>query len=198
MSALRRAGKRSADVLVSLLLLVVASPIMLLTALAIVLESGGPVLYRQRRMGRNGVDFDMLKFRSMVRDAEKKSGPIWAGQDDPRVTRVGRIIRRVRLDELPQLINVLRGEMSFVGPRPERRHFVEQLEQEIPYYALRMTVRPGLTGWAQVQYRYGATVEDAREKLKYDLFYIKNSNALYDLWIMIKTVKVVATASGSR
>ena len=197
-SPLRRAGKRTADIGVSLLLLVLAAPVMALTAFLIMLESGRPVLYRQRRMGRGGVDFDMLKFRSMVHDAEKKSGPTWAGHDDPRVTRVGRVIRKLRLDELPQLINVLRGEMSFVGPRPERRHFVEQLEKEIPYYSLRSTVRPGITGWAQVEYRYGATVEDAKEKLKYDLFYIKNSNALYDLWIMLKTVKVVLTASGAR
>jgi sugar transferase (PEP-CTERM system associated) len=197
-SPLRAAGKRVADIGVSLLLLLVAAPIMVLTAFLIMLESGRPVLYRQRRMGRGGVDFDMLKFRSMVHDAEKKSGPTWAGHDDPRVTRVGRVIRKLRLDELPQLINVLRGEMSFVGPRPERRHFVEQLEKEIPYYSLRFTVRPGITGWAQVEYRYGATVEDAKEKLKYDLFYIKNSNALYDLWIMLKTVKVVLTGSGAR
>jgi exopolysaccharide biosynthesis polyprenyl glycosylphosphotransferase len=197
-SPLRRAGKRIADIGVSLVLLILAAPIMIVTALLIMAESGGPVLYRQRRMGRGGIDFDMLKFRSMVQDAEKKSGPTWAGHDDPRVTRVGKILRKLRLDELPQLINVLRGQMSFVGPRPERRHFVEQLEKEIQYYSLRTTVRPGITGWAQVQYRYGATVEDAREKLKYDLFYIKNSNALYDLWIMLKTVKVVLTASGAR
>jgi len=197
-SPLRLAGKRAADIGMSLLLLVLSAPIMVLTALLILSESGLPVLYRQRRMGRGGVDFDMLKFRSMVQDAERKSGPTWAGHDDPRVTRVGKVIRKLRLDELPQLINVLRGEMSFVGPRPERRHFVELLEREIPYYSLRTTVRPGITGWAQVQYRYGATVEDAREKLKYDLFYIKNANPLYDLWITIKTVKVVLTASGSR
>ena len=197
-SPLRRAGKRTADIGVSLVLLLVTAPIMVLTALAILWESGRPVLYRQHRVGRGGIEFDILKFRSMVQDAEKKSGPTWAGHDDPRVTRVGKIIRKLRFDELPQLVNVLRGEMSFVGPRPERRHFVEQLEREIPYFSLRETVRPGITGWAQVQYRYGATVEDAREKLKYDLFYIKNSNAFYDLWIMLKTVKVVLTASGAR
>ena len=197
-SPLRRMGKRVGDVAASLLLLLVAAPIMLLTAVAILMETGRPVLYRQRRMGRAGNEFYMLKFRSMVRDAEKKSGPTWAGHDDPRITRVGGIVRKLRIDELPQMINVLRGEMSFVGPRPERRHFVEQLEKGIPYYALRMAVRPGITGWAQVQYRYGATVEDAREKLKYDLFYIKNSNPLYDLWILLKTVKVVLTAAGAR
>lgn len=198
MSPVRGAGKRAADIGMSLLLLTVSAPIIALTALAILIESGRPVMFRQRRMGRGGIDFSMLKFRSMVNDAEKKSGPTWAGENDPRVTRVGRIIRKLRIDELPQLINVLSGEMSFVGPRPERRHFVEQLEREIPYYSLRTTVRPGITGWAQIQYPYGATVDDAREKLKYDLFYIKNANALYDLWITLKTVKVVLTASGAR
>jgi sugar transferase (PEP-CTERM system associated) len=197
-SPLRRIGKRAGDIAMSLAVLLVAAPILIVTAVAIVLDSGRPVLYRQRRLGRNGREFDMLKFRSMVQHAEKKSGPTWAGQNDPRVTRVGRIIRKLRIDELPQLINVLRGEMSFVGPRPERKHFVEQLEKTIVYYSLRMTVRPGITGWAQVQYRYGATAEDALEKLKYDLFYIKNSNALYDLWILIKTVKVVLSGSGAR
>jgi sugar transferase (PEP-CTERM system associated) len=197
-SVVRRIAKRVGDLALSLIVLILTAPLMLLTAVLIALESGRPVLYRQRRMGRNGVEFDMLKFRSMVQDAEKKSGPTWAGQDDPRVTRVGRIIRKLRIDELPQLINVFRGEMSFVGPRPERKHFVEQLEKKILYYSLRMTVRPGITGWAQVQYRYGATVEDALQKLKYDLFYIKNSNALYDLWILVKTVKVVLAGTGAR
>ncbi len=197
-SAMRRIYKRVCDLVLSFLVLVLASPVMLVTAALIALESGTPVLYRQRRMGRRGVEFDMLKFRSMVKDAEKKSGPMWAGQNDPRVTRVGRVIRKLRIDELPQLINVFRGEMSFVGPRPERKHFVEQLERRLSYYALRMTVRPGITGWAQVQYGYGATVEDALVKLKYDLFYIKNSNVLYDLWILIKTVKVVLMGTGAR
>jgi sugar transferase (PEP-CTERM system associated) len=197
-SVVRRIAKRLGDIAVSLVVLILTAPVMLVTAALIALESRGPVLYRQRRMGRNGVEFDMLKFRSMVQDAEQKSGPTWAGQNDPRVTRIGRVIRKLRIDELPQVINVFRGEMSFVGPRPERKHFVEQLQKEISYYSLRMTVRPGITGWAQVQYRYGATVEDALYKLKYDLFYIKNSNALYDLWILIKTVKVVFMGSGAR
>lgn len=197
-SPMRRSGKRLADIAVSLVLLILTAPILALTAFCIYLESRHPILYRQRRIGLRGAGFDMLKFRSMVHDAETKSGPTWAGQNDPRITKVGRIIRKVRIDELPQLINVLRGEMSFVGPRPERPHFVEQLEKEIQYYSLRTTVRPGITGWAQVKYRYGATVDDAREKLKYDLFYIKNSNALYDLWIMLKTIRVVVTASGAR
>lgn len=197
-SALRRMQKRLGDIALSLLLLLLAAPLMLLTAALIAVETGRPILYRQKRVGRNGKEFDMLKFRSMVADAEKQSGPVWAGQNDPRVTRVGNIIRRLRIDELPQLVNVLRGEMSFVGPRPERKHFILQLEKEIEYYSLRTTVRPGITGWAQVMYRYGATTEDAREKLKYDLFYIKNSSALYDLWILLKTVKVVLTAAGAR
>jgi lipopolysaccharide/colanic/teichoic acid biosynthesis glycosyltransferase len=146
----------------------------------------------------NGQEFDVLKFRSMRENAERESGPTWARTDDPRVTRVGRIIRKLRIDELPQLFNVLRGEMSFVGPRPERMHFVRQLEERIPYYGLRMTTRPGITGWAQVEYRYGASEEDALEKLKYDLYYIKNSNLLLDLWIVLKTIRVCVVGSGAR
>ncbi|HEX4824861.1 MAG TPA: TIGR03013 family XrtA/PEP-CTERM system glycosyltransferase [Candidatus Polarisedimenticolaceae bacterium] len=190
--------KRAMDITLSLLLLLLAAPAMLLIAIAIRLDSRGPVIYRQRRMGLNGREFDILKFRSMAEDAEKHSGPTWAGDNDSRISRVGRILRKLRLDELPQLINVLRGEMSFVGPRPERAHFVEQLEKQIPYYTLRMVVRPGVTGWAQVCYQYGATVEDALEKLKYDLFYIKNSSVLLDLWIVLKTVRVVTFTSGAR
>jgi lipopolysaccharide/colanic/teichoic acid biosynthesis glycosyltransferase len=171
---------------------------MALLAIAVRLDSRGPALYRQRRMGRNGREFEVLKFRSMVVDAEELSGPTWAHKNDPRVTRLGRVIRKLRLDELPQLFNVVRGEMSFVGPRPERRHFVEQLERIIPYYSLRMAVRPGLTGWAQVSYGYGATVEESLEKLKYDLYYIKNCNGLFDLWITLKTFKVLLSGSGAR
>ena len=139
-----------------------------------------------------------MKFRSMHQDAEGTSGPTWARENDPRVTRVGRWIRALRIDELPQLFNILRGEMSFVGPRPERAHFIRQLERRLPYYTLRMTVRPGLTGWAQVEYGYGATEEDALEKLKYDLYYIKNGNLLFDLWIVLKTIKVVLSGRGAR
>jgi sugar transferase (PEP-CTERM system associated) len=197
-SALRTFLKRSGDLGLSLLLLVLASPVMLLTALAIRLTSRGPVLYRQQRLGHNGREFDLLKFRSMVADAEARSGPTWTREFDPRVTLVGRLIRPARIDELPQLINVLRGEMSFVGPRPERAHFVRQLEEKIPYYGLRMTVRPGITGWAQVEYRYGATDEEALEKLKYDLYYIKNGNFLMDLWIVLKTARVILSGSGAR
>jgi lipopolysaccharide/colanic/teichoic acid biosynthesis glycosyltransferase len=134
----------------------------------------------------------------MRQNAEQKSGPMWAQADDPRVTRVGRIIRKLRIDELPQLFNVLKGEMSFVGPRPERAHFVHRLEEKIPYYGLRMTLRPGITGWAQVEYGYGASDQDALEKLKYDLYYIKNNNLLLDLWIVLKTIKVVLLGSGAR
>jgi sugar transferase (PEP-CTERM system associated) len=197
-SPIRLAAKRMMDLLLSLILLVVSAPVVLVTAVLIRLDSRGPVFYRQKRMGSGGREFQLLKFRSMVQDAEGRSGPTWARADDPRITRVGRLLRNLRIDEIPQLINVFRGEMSFVGPRPERRHFVEQLERRIPYYRLRMSARPGITGWAQVQYRYGASEEDAVEKLKYDLYYIKNCNALFDLWIALKTIKVVLMGSGAR
>ncbi len=195
-TALRSILKRFADIGVSLALLVLTAPLMLFTALLIRLTSRGPILYRQPRLGMNGHEFNLLKFRSMVHDAEALSGPTWATQFDQRITWVGKIIRPARIDELPQLFNVLRAEMSFVGPRPERAHFVSQLEQRVPYYGLRMTVRPGLTGWAQVSYRYGASLEDALEKLKYDLYYIKNNNLLLDIWIILKTVKVVIFGQG--
>jgi sugar transferase (PEP-CTERM system associated) len=197
-SPIRAALKRITDIVHSVALLVVSSPLMLLTATAVVLESGFPILYRQLRLGVGGKEFEVLKFRSMVQDAEAGRGPTWAAENDPRVTRVGRVIRKLRIDELPQLVNVLRGEMSFVGPRPERAHFVQRLMEKIPYYGLRMTVRPGITGWAQVEYQYGATDEDALEKLKYELYYIKNYNVLLDLWIVLKTVKVVLFGAGAR
>jgi len=197
-SSTRRFLKRAADLTHASLLLLLSAPVMALTALLIRLDSPGPILYRQKRLGMNGQEFDVLKFRSMRQDAERDSGPTWAQTDDPRITRVGRIIRKLRIDELPQLFNVLRGEMSFVGPRPERGHFVRQLEERIPYYGLRMTARPGITGWAQVEYRYGASEEDALEKLKYDLYYIKNSNLLFDLWIVLKTIRVCVVGSGAR
>ncbi len=196
-SPVRKFGKRSTDIVAAGVLLMLASPVMALVALLVRLDSRGPILYSQQRLGRNGRLFDLLKFRSMVLDAEKLTGPTWAAKRDPRVTRVGRILRALRLDELPQLFNVLRGEMSFVGPRPERPHFVRQLEETIPYYGLRMSVRPGITGWAQVRYRYGATVEDALEKLKYDIYYIKNYNLLFDVWIILKTVRVVLLGGGA-
>ena len=197
-SPARVAIKRVLDVALSVGLLIVASPVMLAAAAAIRLDSPGPVLYRQKRLGLKGKEFFLLKFRSMVRDAERKSGPVWAREGDPRVTRVGRLLRATRIDELPQIFNVLGGQMSFVGPRPERRHFVEQLEKSIPFYRLRTAVRPGVTGWAQVMYRYGASEEDAVEKLKYDLYYVKHLNPLFDLWIVLKTIKVVLSGDGAR
>lgn len=195
---LRMIIKRAADIVLSALLLVLTAPLMVLTTILIKLDSRGLVIYRQDRLGREGQSFRLLKFRSMRQGAENESGPTWASDFDPRVTRIGRVIRKLRVDELPQLINVLRGEMSFVGPRPERAHFVKQLEKRIPYYGLRMVVRPGVTGWAQVQYGYAGSDEDAKEKLKYDLFYIKNANPILDLWIVLKTIGVVLGGSGAR
>jgi exopolysaccharide biosynthesis polyprenyl glycosylphosphotransferase len=183
----RKYSKRAFDVLLSLTMLVLTLPAFILTALAVWLESSGrgPVFYRQERVGRNGVTFEVLKFRSMTVDAEHDGVPTWATRDDGRVTRVGRFIRGARLDELPQLINVLKGEMSFVGPRPERPEFVETLAERIPYYTMRHRVTPGITGWAQIRYPYGASEGDAREKLEYDLYYIKNYSLFLDLIIIL-------------
>jgi sugar transferase (PEP-CTERM system associated) len=198
-SPLQRALERSFDILASLGLLVIALPFMLLAVLAIRMEDGwrAPVLYRQRRVGRYGRSFDVLKFRSMSVDAEQGEA-IWAVKNDPRVTRVGSVMRKTRIDELPQLLNVLRGEMSFVGPRPERPEFVERLEQKIPYYRERHTVKPGITGWAQLCYPYGSTEKDALEKLQYDLYYVKNRSLLFDLAILMQTVEVVLWGKGAR
>jgi lipopolysaccharide/colanic/teichoic acid biosynthesis glycosyltransferase len=171
---------------------------MLVTALCICLDSGLPVLYRQRRVGQDGRVFTLYKFRSMRVDAESTGAPRWASTGDDRTTRVGRFIRKWRLDELPQLINVLRGEMSFVGPRPERPYFVDQLTKQIPYYALRHSAKPGITGWAQVRYQYGASVDDAIEKLQYDLYYLKNRSLFLDIMIMFATVEVVLWGRGAR
>jgi sugar transferase (PEP-CTERM system associated) len=190
--------KRVMDVGLSLTMLLVTAPVMLLISIAICLESKGPAIYRQARIGLRGDVFDVLKFRSMQQDAEARNGAQWAQADDPRVTRVGRLLRKYRLDELPQLINVLRGQMSFVGPRPERPYFVEQLRKEISYYDERHSVRPGITGWAQVQYTYGASVEDAFRKLEYDLFYLKNLSVFFDCAIILRTVHIVFTGSGGR
>jgi len=195
---IRTVLKRGADIFLSVVLLLFTLPVMALAALAIRLDSAGPILFRQDRMGMDGKNFQVLKFRSMKHGAEKKSGPTWATKYDPRITRVGRFIRKVRIDELPQLFNVLRGEMSFVGPRPEREHFVRQLEETIPYFGLRMAVRPGITGWAQVRHGYADTMEDAVEKLKYDLYYIKNNNLMLDMWIVLKTIGVVLGARGAQ
>ena len=192
--------KRVFDLVVSVVLLVVTSPIMLLTALAIGIESGfrAPILYCQRRVGANDEEFEICKFRSMVPDAEGDGGARWATADDDRITRVGRFIRRYRIDELPQILNVLRGEMSFVGPRPERPEFVRHLENIFPHYADRHRVKPGLTGWAQIRYAYGASDEEALDKLQYDLYYVKNRSLYLDLTILLQTAEVVLWGRGAR
>ena len=190
--------RRLISTTVSLTCLLVSLPLIPLIILAIKLSSRGAVLYRQKRVGRNGVVFTCYKFRTMRPDAEADTGPTWANDDDPRVTRVGHFLRRTRLDEIPQLWNVLRGDMGFVGPRPERPEFVEWLSREIPYYHLRHIIRPGITGWAQVNYQYGASVEESKEKLKYDLSYIKNISLMLDLMIVFETVKTVLQRRGSR
>lgn len=177
---------------------VLSMPIMLLTALAVKLDSRGPVFYVQERVGKNGRTFKIFKFRSMRVGAEAKTGPVWAEEDDPRVTRVGRVIRKLRFDELPQFVNVIRGDMNFVGPRPERPMFVEQLGEIVPYYSQRHVVKPGLTGWAQIKYPYGASVEDSIEKLRYDLYYIKNQSLLLDAIIVFETIKIVMFGRGGR
>ena len=196
-SALLVAAKRMLDVFASLFLLLMALPIMGIVALAIWLESGSPILFRQERIGLGGRPFQILKFRSMNNDAEEH-GPKWAADGDHRVTLVGRIIRQLRLDELPQAVNVLRGEMSFVGPRPERAIFCRILEAETPFYALRYSVRPGITGWAQVKYQYGSSIEEAKTKLEYDLFYIKHLSLTLDLAILFETAKVVLWQRGAK
>lgn len=193
-----QAAKRATDIIVSLLLLLLACPLMAVTALAVKLDSRGPVFYRQQRAGLHGLPFTVLKFRSMAVDAEAAGSPRWAQKQDPRITRVGSFIRSMRIDELPQLLNVLRGEMSMIGPRPERPHFVEQLARVIPFYRERSCVKPGLTGWAQVNFPYGASIEDAREKLAYDLYYVKNRGMLLDLLILASTVRVVLFREGAR
>ena len=196
-SGLYEAVSRLLDVAVSLTLLVLTLPLTLVTAVLVKLESPGPLFYRQTRVGLHGKPFDVLKFRSMRADAEK-DGPRWAAAKDNRVTRVGAVIRKVRVDEIPQVINVLRGEMSFVGPRPERPVFVEDLARRIPYYESRHEVKPGITGWAQINYPYGASYEDARRKLSYDLYYIKNRSLFLDAIIILQTVKVLLWNDGAR
>ena len=190
--------KRALDVTASLALLILTLPALVCAALAIRLDDGGPVFYRQQRIGRYGRPFDIYKFRTMRVDAEAQCGPCWAAHRDARVTRVGRFLRYMLIDELPQILNVLRGEMSFVGPRPERPFFVERLVADIPFYAERHRVRPGITGWAQVNHPYGASVADARAKLSYDLYYIKNFTILFDLRIMAQTVRTVLFPDGVR
>ncbi len=190
--------KRSFDVAVSLVLLAVTLPILLVAMFAIFLESGVPVFYRQERVGQGGVPFTILKLRTMAQDAEKDGRPRWAGANDPRITAVGRFLRRSRIDELPQLFNVLRGDMSFVGPRPERPFFVQHLLEDIPYYDVRHSVKPGVTGWSQVRYPYGASVDDSLAKLQYDLYYVKNHSLFLDLLILVDTVQVVLLGKGAR
>jgi lipopolysaccharide/colanic/teichoic acid biosynthesis glycosyltransferase len=194
----RLTGKILIDDLKPSWLIFVTAPLMLLTAIAVKLESTGPAIYRQKRVGESGRVFLIYKFRSMRADAEQAGQPVWARDKDERVTRVGRFIRVTRLDELPQLWNVMRGDMSFVGPRPERPFFVEQLAREIPFYMQRHAVKPGLTGWAQVKYRYGSTIEDAMEKLRYDLYYIKHLSVFFDLTIALDTVKVILFGKGAK
>jgi sugar transferase (PEP-CTERM system associated) len=190
-------AKRFLDIMVSFFGLAFSLPVTLLSALIIKLESPGPVFYKQERVGEKGKVFKVVKFRSMRSDAEK-DGPVWAMKNDTRVTRYGSFIRKVRIDEIPQMWNVLKGEMSFVGPRPERPVFVEQLTKTIPYYALRHIVKPGITGWAQICYPYGASEEDALRKLEYDLYYIKNLSLQMDLWIIFQTIKTVLFQKGAR
>ena len=191
-------GKRLSSIILSGLGLLVCLPLLPLIALAIKLSSPGPILYRQKRVGRNGEVFPCYKFRTMRHDAEADVGPTWALDDDPRITPVGRFLRRARLDEIPQLWNVLRGDMNFVGPRPERPEFVARLSREIPYYHLRHTIRPGVTGWAQICYKYGNSVEDAKQKLQYDLYYIKNMSLGLDLLIFMHTIKVILLGRGAK
>ncbi|WP_153117201.1 TIGR03013 family XrtA/PEP-CTERM system glycosyltransferase [Rhodocyclus tenuis] len=193
----RTALKRLFDLFFASLLIVLALPIMAVTAAFIAAENGFPLLYRQERVGLNGRLFKVIKFRSMRRDAEKDGKPVWAAAQDDRVTRVGRIIRKLRIDELPQLFSVLKGDMSLVGPRPERPYFVDQLTKEIPFYAVRHSVKPGVSGWAQVRYHYGATVEDSANKLQYDLYYIKNNSLFLDMVVLFETVGVVLTGKGA-
>ena len=197
-SRTRRLMKRSVDLILSSMNLILFSPLMIVIAMLIKIDSKGPVIFSQERVGEKEKIYRIYKFRSMVENAETICGPVWAQDCDERITRVGKVIRKLRIDELPQLWNVFKGNMSFVGPRPERKHFVEQLEKMVPFYSERFTVKPGITGWAQVSYGYGASVEDAIEKLNYDLFYIKNMSFFMDLMIVLRTIKIVLFQTGAR
>jgi exopolysaccharide biosynthesis polyprenyl glycosylphosphotransferase len=188
--------KRISDVIISLIILSITLPLNILFAVAIKMDSKGPVLFRQERIGMNGKEFKIYKFRSMFKDAEKHTGPVWSTKDDPRVTRVGKIMRKLRIDEIPQFFNVLKGEMSLVGPRPERPYFVEMLSEQLPYYKRRLKVRPGITGWAQVKHKYDESIEDVKVKLRYDLFYIENMSLRMDIKILARTVLVVIFGKG--
>jgi|GEM_PF-2424773 len=192
------AASRILDIVGSLFLLVFFSPLLLVTSMAVVFSSGFPVFYKQLRVGRGGRPFHVVKFRSMRKDAERLSGPVWATEEDPRITPVGRLLRRYRLDELPQLFNVLLGQMALVGPRPERPHFCDVLREQVPLFELRTIVRPGLTGWAQVRLAYGASSDDAAAKLSYDLYYVAHRSPWFDLAILVETARVVLTGAGSR
>jgi sugar transferase (PEP-CTERM system associated) len=197
-SSLRTSGKQIFDFVVSALIFILTLPIMLLTAFLVFLEDQGPIFYKQERVGRLGRPYMVLKFRSMGINAEKAGSPQWASTNDPRTTRVGSVIRKLRIDELPQIINVLRGEMSFVGPRPERPFFVDQLSADVPFYNMRHSIKPGITGMAQVRYAYGASVEDSIQKLQYDLYYVKNNSLFLDILILLETVQVVLLGKGAR
>jgi sugar transferase (PEP-CTERM system associated) len=197
-SLFRTSCKKIFDLVVSISILIVAFPLLLITALLIFLEDRGPIFYRQERVGKDGKHFMVLKFRSMRTDAERAGKPQWASTNDPRTTRVGRVIRLLRIDEFPQILNVLKGDMSFVGPRPERPYFVKQLCEEVPYYNVRHSIKPGITGMAQVRYQYGASVADAVQKLQYDLYYVKNNSLFLDMLILIDTLQVVILGKGSR
>jgi sugar transferase (PEP-CTERM system associated) len=190
--------KRVLDIVVSMLGLILSAPIALIAAIAIKLDSAGPILYSQERVGQSERVFKLYKFRSMSTDAENGSGPVWAAKNDPRITRVGKVLRKLRIDEIPQMVNVLLGEMSFVGPRPERPYFVAKLKEKIPFYHLRFTLKPGITGWAQISYSYGDSEEDAVEKLQYDLYYVKNISPLFDLQIIFETLKTVLLRRGAQ
>jgi len=195
---LTKLQKRTSDILISSIGLIVTLPVSIITALLIKFESKGPVIYRQERIGEDGRIFNLFKFRSMRADAEQDTGPIWARQNDDRTTHIGKFIRKVRIDEIPQMVNVLKGDMSFVGPRPERPYFATMLTKKIPYYNHRHSIKPGITGWAAVNYSYGASIEDAIEKLQYDLYYLKNYSLSLDVIIILKTIAIVFGRKGSR
>ena len=189
-------AKRLFDILISFLILILTFPLLVIIGIAIKLDSEGPVFYKQERCGIGGKIFKIYKFRTMKKDAEKLSGPVWSQKNDPRITRVGKFLRKVRMDELPQMLNILKGEMSLVGPRPERPFFVEKFALEIPYYKRRLRVKPGVTGWAQVKHKYDENIEDVKTKLKFDLFYIENMSLRMDLKILIRTIFVVLFGKG--
>ncbi len=185
--------RRLLEVLVALFVLFISSPFLALAIICILIETGNPIFYTQMRAGKNGQPFRLYKLRSMVYGAEKESGAVWAEEKDPRITKVGRIIRKLHIDEIPQMINILKGDITLVGPRPERPKFVEDLSKQIPYYFLRQTIKPGFTGWAQIKFRYARTIMDSEEKFEYDLYYVKNRNLFLDLGILLKTVQIIFT-----